>query len=190
MTCFFIEPSSPHQLQAWAVPMAESGEKFGYAPFRLRILASQHCACATRRALSPWSSRRRAAPNTRVDEAIVRRAPGRPAGVQPACDAPARGGFGRHGNARGARAAHGSRRGAGRLPGGGDHLDGTSSAVGGVRGEIMLHYAVVFFVIAIIAAVFGFGGIASGAAGIAKVLFVVFLVVAGVSLLLGRRASI
>ncbi|HSY94201.1 MAG TPA: DUF1328 domain-containing protein, partial [Steroidobacteraceae bacterium] len=29
----------------------------------------------------------------------------------------------------------------------------------------MLHYAVVFFIIALIAAVFGFGGIAVGAAG-------------------------
>ena len=37
----------------------------------------------------------------------------------------------------------------------------------------MLHYAVVFLVIALIAAVFGFGGIAAGAAGIAKILFVV-----------------
>jgi len=32
----------------------------------------------------------------------------------------------------------------------------------------MLHYAVVFLVIALIAASFGFGGIAAGAAGIAK----------------------
>jgi len=40
----------------------------------------------------------------------------------------------------------------------------------------MLHYAVVFFVIALIAAFFGFGGIAVGAAGIAKVLFIVFLI--------------
>ena len=39
----------------------------------------------------------------------------------------------------------------------------------------MLHYAVVFFVIALIAAVLGFGGIAASAAGIAKLLFVVFL---------------
>ena len=31
----------------------------------------------------------------------------------------------------------------------------------------MLYYAVVFFVIAIIAAILGFGGIAAGAAGIA-----------------------
>lgn len=35
----------------------------------------------------------------------------------------------------------------------------------------MLHYAVVFFVIAIIAAVLGFGGIAGSAAGIAKILY-------------------
>ena len=35
----------------------------------------------------------------------------------------------------------------------------------------MLHYAVVFFIIALIAAVLGFGGVAAGAAGIAKILF-------------------
>ena len=54
----------------------------------------------------------------------------------------------------------------------------------------MLHYAVVFFVIALIAAVFGFGGIAAGAVGIAKVLFFVFIVLAAVSLManLMRRA--
>jgi uncharacterized membrane protein YtjA (UPF0391 family) len=46
-------------------------------------------------------------------------------------------------------------------------------------GEItMLHYAVVFFVIALIAALFGFTGIAAGAAGIAQILFVVFIVLA------------
>ena len=49
----------------------------------------------------------------------------------------------------------------------------------------MLHYAVVFFVIALIAAVFGFGGIAVGAAGIAKILFVVFAVLAVASFLFG-----
>jgi uncharacterized membrane protein YtjA (UPF0391 family) len=59
-----------------------------------------------------------------------------------------------------------------------------------LRGAIMLHYAVVFFVIALIAAVFGFGGIAAGAAGIAKILFIVFLIGAVVSFLMsvGRRA--
>lgn len=49
----------------------------------------------------------------------------------------------------------------------------------------MLHYAVVFFVIAIIAAVFGFSGIAVGAASIAKILFFVFLIGALVTLLMG-----
>jgi uncharacterized membrane protein YtjA (UPF0391 family) len=49
----------------------------------------------------------------------------------------------------------------------------------------MLHYAVIFFIIAIIAAVFGFTGIAAGAAEIAKILFYIFLVVFVVTLLLG-----
>jgi uncharacterized membrane protein YtjA (UPF0391 family) len=40
----------------------------------------------------------------------------------------------------------------------------------------MLHYAAVFFIIALVAALFGFGGIAAGAAEIAKVLFFIFLV--------------
>ena len=35
----------------------------------------------------------------------------------------------------------------------------------------MLHYAVVFLVVALIAAIFGFGGIAAGAVEIAKILF-------------------
>jgi uncharacterized membrane protein YtjA (UPF0391 family) len=57
------------------------------------------------------------------------------------------------------------------------------------KGALMLHYAVVFFVIALIAAFFGFGGVAAGAAGIAKILFIVFLIGAIVSFLmsLGRR---
>jgi uncharacterized membrane protein YtjA (UPF0391 family) len=49
----------------------------------------------------------------------------------------------------------------------------------------MLQYAIVFFVIAITAALLGFSGIAAGAAGIAKVLFFVFLVGAIVTLILG-----
>jgi len=58
------------------------------------------------------------------------------------------------------------------------------------RGAIMLHYAVVFFIIALIAAFFGFGGIAAGAAGIAKILFVVLLIGALITFLMsiGRRA--
>ncbi len=45
----------------------------------------------------------------------------------------------------------------------------------------MLHYAVVFLVIALIAAVFGFGGIVAGAVEIAKILFFVFIIMAVVS---------
>ncbi len=51
----------------------------------------------------------------------------------------------------------------------------------------MLHYAVVFFVIALIAALFGFGGIAASAIEIGKVLFFVFLALAVVSYLFGLR---
>ena len=51
----------------------------------------------------------------------------------------------------------------------------------------MLHYAWVFLVIALVAALLGFGGIAGTAAGIAKVLAIAFLIVFVVSLLMGRR---
>jgi uncharacterized membrane protein YtjA (UPF0391 family) len=43
------------------------------------------------------------------------------------------------------------------------------------RGVTMLHWALTFLVIAIIAAIFGFGGIAATASSIAQILFVVFL---------------
>ena len=49
----------------------------------------------------------------------------------------------------------------------------------------MLRLALGFFVVALIAALFGFGGIAAGAASIAQVLFFVFLVLFVVSLLFG-----
>ncbi len=45
----------------------------------------------------------------------------------------------------------------------------------------MLRYAAVFFVIALVAALFGFGGIAASAAGIAKIIFFVFLIAFAVS---------
>ena len=47
----------------------------------------------------------------------------------------------------------------------------------------MLYYAVVFLLIAILAAVFGFGGVAIVSAGIAKILFFVFIVLFVVSLI-------
>lgn len=52
----------------------------------------------------------------------------------------------------------------------------------------MLSWAVTFLIIALIAAVFGFGFIASTAMGLAKILFFVFLVLFVVALLMGRRA--
>ncbi|QDT38092.1 DUF1328 domain-containing protein [Stratiformator vulcanicus] len=55
----------------------------------------------------------------------------------------------------------------------------------------MLYWALMFFIIAIAAAVFGFGGIAAGASSIAQILFFVFLVLFIVSLIGGlRRPSI
>jgi uncharacterized membrane protein YtjA (UPF0391 family) len=40
----------------------------------------------------------------------------------------------------------------------------------------MLRWALAFFIIALIAAIFGFGGVALAAAGIAKILFFISLV--------------
>ena len=41
----------------------------------------------------------------------------------------------------------------------------------------LLGWALVFLIVALIAAAFGFGGIASAATGVAKVLFFIFIVV-------------
>jgi len=49
----------------------------------------------------------------------------------------------------------------------------------------MLHYAIVFLVIALVAALFGFGGIAAGAVSIAKILFFVFVIMAVVAFVIG-----
>ncbi|MCE9611528.1 MAG: DUF1328 domain-containing protein [Chthoniobacter sp.] len=51
----------------------------------------------------------------------------------------------------------------------------------------MLHYALVFLVIALIAAVLGFGVIAGTAAWIAKICFIVFLILAILSFLKKSR---
>lgn len=48
----------------------------------------------------------------------------------------------------------------------------------------MLRWALIFLVISIIAAAFGFGGISAAAAGIAKVLFYIFVALFVASLLL------
>jgi uncharacterized membrane protein YtjA (UPF0391 family) len=57
------------------------------------------------------------------------------------------------------------------------------------EGDDMLHYAIVFLVIALVAALFGFGGIAAGAVEIAKILFFVFVIMAVVAFVIsiGRK---
>ena len=52
----------------------------------------------------------------------------------------------------------------------------------------MLSWAITFLIIAIIAAILGFGGVAGTAVGIAKILFFVFLALFVISLLMGRRS--
>jgi uncharacterized membrane protein YtjA (UPF0391 family) len=49
----------------------------------------------------------------------------------------------------------------------------------------MLKWSATFFLIAIVAAIFGFTGIAEGAASVAKVLFGIFLVLCLITLVLG-----
>lgn len=49
----------------------------------------------------------------------------------------------------------------------------------------MLTWAAVFFIVAIVAGLFGFGLIASTAAGIAKILFFVFLIIFVITLVAG-----
>jgi uncharacterized membrane protein YtjA (UPF0391 family) len=56
----------------------------------------------------------------------------------------------------------------------------------------MLSWSLGFFILALIAAVFGFSGIAMEAAAIGKFLFVAFLIVAALSMisgLVGRRGT-
>ncbi len=53
----------------------------------------------------------------------------------------------------------------------------------------MLRWALGFFVLALVAALFGFGGLAATSAGIAKTLFYVFLIVFLVSLVFGLTAT-
>lgn len=51
----------------------------------------------------------------------------------------------------------------------------------------MMNYAITFFVIAIVAAVFGFTNIAGSALDIAKLLFVVFLILSVAAFIFGRK---
>ncbi len=53
----------------------------------------------------------------------------------------------------------------------------------------MLKWALIFFIIAIVAAIFGFGGIAAGAATIAKWLFFIAIAIFIVFLVMGLVAG-
>jgi len=53
----------------------------------------------------------------------------------------------------------------------------------------MIRWAVIFLVIALVAALLGFTGIASAAAGIAKVLFGLFLAICLILFIMGWSAS-
>ena len=53
----------------------------------------------------------------------------------------------------------------------------------------MLQLAIACLVIALIAAVLGFGGVAGSFVGVAKILFIVFLVLAVLTFFMGRRSG-
>jgi uncharacterized membrane protein YtjA (UPF0391 family) len=49
----------------------------------------------------------------------------------------------------------------------------------------MLYWALVFFIIALVAGVFGFGGISAAASDMARILFFIFIVIFLATLVLG-----
>lgn len=51
---------------------------------------------------------------------------------------------------------------------------------------MLLNWALIFLVLALIAGVFGFGGLAKDSAGIAKILFFVFIIIYILSFFLNR----
>lgn len=53
----------------------------------------------------------------------------------------------------------------------------------------MLHYSLVFLVVALIAGILGFGVVAGAAASIAKICFFLFLVIWILAFFAGRRAA-
>jgi uncharacterized membrane protein YtjA (UPF0391 family) len=65
------------------------------------------------------------------------------------------------------------------------HFSEVAAAIPEERRYAMLYWSMIFLIIALVAAVFGFTGIYSAAAGIAQVLFFVFLVLFIISLITG-----
>jgi uncharacterized membrane protein YtjA (UPF0391 family) len=66
----------------------------------------------------------------------------------------------------------------------------SSTARGNRRGKIMLNLVVTLLIIALIAAVLGFGGIAMAAVGIAKIIFFVALLLFLIAVLAGSLRSV
>jgi uncharacterized membrane protein YtjA (UPF0391 family) len=66
----------------------------------------------------------------------------------------------------------------------GDDVDGSGELRSGSHGGNMLYWALIFLVVALVAAVMGFTGVAVAAAGIAKLLFFIFLVLFVVTLIM------
>jgi uncharacterized membrane protein YtjA (UPF0391 family) len=54
-----------------------------------------------------------------------------------------------------------------------------------LKNTVMLRWALIFFIVAIVAAIFGFTGIAVASAEVAKILFYIFLVLFLLALILG-----
>ena len=54
----------------------------------------------------------------------------------------------------------------------------------------MLHWALIFFVVALVAALLGFTGIAGAATNIAWILFVVGLIAAAILFVMGKRPTV
>lgn len=55
--------------------------------------------------------------------------------------------------------------------------------------DLMLRLAIAFFIIALIAAIFGFGGISAAAVDIGQVLFFIFLVLFVLALIVGLASK-
>ena len=62
-------------------------------------------------------------------------------------------------------------------------IDNSAFALDEPEDSIMLRWALIFFVVALMAALLGFTGIALAAAGVAKILFYIFVILFVLSLL-------
>ena len=62
---------------------------------------------------------------------------------------------------------------------------GVNKSITHLKQIIMLKWTAIFFMIAVIAAIFGFTGIAAGAASVAKTLFFIFLILVVITAILG-----